>query len=51
MDNCTLSTTLDDNDIYAIQIDSVYITEDYDTPDIDVSYKEQTDSETDILFE
>lgn len=52
MDNCTISTTFNDDDAYAIEMDADCIGVDYDVVD---DYQHQLDEiikqDTDILFE
>jgi len=51
MDNCTLTSNFNDDDAYAINIDAMCVSVDYDVAD-NIQYQiEQTNDDCDIEFE
>lgn len=52
MNDCTITTTIDDIDAYSIDIDPMCVADDYDTADAHQYEIEEIEKDnTDILFE
>jgi hypothetical protein len=52
MNNCTLTSTIDDNDAYAVEMDAAYITNDVDVVDnLQYQLEQIANDDCDIQFE